>query len=427
MSTPDTKPTFQVGAAVVDVYPPPGTRMAGFAARAALSTGVHDPVSVRALAVDRTCLITVDSCGLHEMTCEQIARALPLPVENVAVTATHTHAGPCVTPGRLGGHDEKVLDEVIAAAVAAGEKAIAGQQPAELFYREAAGIGVASNRRHTGRTIDPAAQLASFHRPDGRPVAWVLLYPCHPVVAGPANRLISGDYPAFARKSLEAAAPGSTAFFLPGAPGDVNTGHSAEASYSLGEEARRTLEEAERIGELVAQQALRGPVQQMQAVLARSRTSVRKRTVSLRLEPLDRHSPQELAAQWSVEERTADPSRRALLKAWIEWAERRTSSPEQLVWPAPVSVMRWGSLTIVALPGEPFLQTAEAIAAEIGGTVMVTGYTNGCPGYLPPQDEYEFGGYEVIDAHRYYGMPAPFARGSAEELARAAVDLASHP
>lgn len=422
---PEAEPPFQVGAAVVDVYPPPGTRMAGFAARTDPSTGVHDPVSVRALAVDETCLITVDACGLHEMTCQQIAGALPLPVENVAVTATHTHAGPCIMPGRLGGHDEKVLDEIVAAAVRAAEEAIADQEPAELFYREATGIGVASNRRHVDRTIDPAAQLASFHGQGDAVIAWVLLYPCHPVVVGPSNRLISGDYPAFARTLLEAAAPGSTAFFLPGAAGDVNTGHSAEASYGLGEGSRRTLEEAKRIGELVAKRALGEPAQRIRPLPAGSPTSVRKRSVGLRMEPLDSCGPKELAAKWLAEAGSADPGRRALLMAWIDWAERRTPSDE-LVWLAPVSVIRWGLFTIVALPGEPFLHTAEAAAAGIGGTVMVTGYTNGCPGYLPPQDEYEFGGYEVIDAHRYYGMPAPFARGSAEELVRAAFDLASH-
>ncbi len=399
--------------------------MAGFAARTDPSTGVHDPVSVRALAVDETCLITVDACGLHEMTCHQIASALPVPTGNVAVTATHTHAGPCIMPGRLGGHDEKVLDQVVAAAVRAAEEAITRQEPAELFYREATGIGVASNRRHVERTIDPAAQLASFRRPGGRVIAWVLLYPCHPVVVGPSNRLISGDYPAFARNSLEAGAPGSTAFFLPGAAGDVNTGHSAEASYSLGGGSGRTMEEARRIGELIAQRVLGEPAQKMRPLPERSPTSVRKQSVSLRMEPLDSCGPRELAAKWLAEADSADPGRRALLRTWINWAEGCTATDE-LMWLAPVSVIRWGSLTIVALPGEPFLETADAAAAGIGGTVMVTGYTNGCPGYLPPQDEYEFGGYEVIDAHRYYGMPAPFARGSAEELVRAAVRLASH-
>lgn len=412
---------FDVGAAVVDVFPPPGTRMAGFAARTDPSVGVHDPVSVRALAVDRTCLVTVDVCGLHETTCQEIASAVPLPAGNVAVTATHTHAGPCVMPGRLGGHDEEVLREIVEAAITAARNAIERQEPAHLFYREAVGIGVASNRRHAQRQIDPPAQLASFHRADGTVTAWVLLYPCHPVVIGPSNRLVSGDYPAFARKTLEAAAPGSTALFLPGACGDVNTGHSAEASYGLNAGAQRTLTEAERIGTLLAEKALAAP---RHPVPNNGPASARHHVVGLPLRPLDDLDPTELASAWREEVRSADAGKQALLRSWIHWAEQR-SPEDELVWQAPVSAFQWGELTIVALPGEPFLKTAVEIAASIGGTAMVTGYTNGCPGYLPPRDEYKFGGYEVVDAHRYYGMPAPFAAGSAEKLVQAAVDLAS--
>jgi hypothetical protein len=414
---------FKVGAAVVDLFPPPGTRMAGFAARTGRSTGVHDPLSVRALAVDETCWITVDVCGLHEKTCQEIAAALPFPAENVAVTATHTHAGPCVMPGRLGGHDEELLDRIRAAAIAAGEKAIAGQEDAELFYREAMGIGVAVNRRHGERSIDPPAQLASFHRANGTAVAWVLLYPCHPVVVGPANRLISGDYPAFARRALESVAPGSTAFFLTGAAGDVNTGHPAEASYGLANGAQRTLAEAERVGTLIAEKALAATPR---PVPKDEPASARRHVVELRMERLDHLAPSELASKWAEEARSANAGRKALLRSWIQWAEQR-SPEDHLAWQAPLNAFRWGALTLVGLPGEPFLNTGEAIATAIGGTVMVTGYTHGCPGYIPPRDEYEFGGYEVIDAHRYYGMPAPFAAGSAEKLVQAAATLASTP
>jgi hypothetical protein len=417
---PQGEPEFSVGTATVDIFPPPGTRMAGFAARTEPSTGVHDPVSVRALAVEETCWITVDVCGLHERTCREIAAALPLPAANVAVTATHTHAGPCVMPGRLGGHDEKILGQIRAAAVTAAGKAIAGREPAELFYREAAGIGVASNRRHRERAIDPPAQLASFNRADGTVAAWVLLYPCHPVVVGPANRLISGDYPAFARRALEAAAPGSTAFFLPGAAGDVNTGHSAEASYGLAGGTRRTLGEAERIGTLIAEKALASTPRRLRRD---EPSSARREVVDLRMAPLDDRAPEDLASGWKAEARATDPGREALLRSWIQWAAQR-SPDEDLAWQASVTTFRWGPLTLVGLPGEPFLATAEEIAGAIGGTVMVTGYTNGCPGYLPPCDEYKFGGYEVVDAHRYYGMPAPFAAGSAEKLAHAIVGQA---
>ena len=95
--------------------------------------------------------------------------------------------------------------------------------------------------------------------------------------------------------------------------------------------------------------------------------------------------------------------------------------------------MQWGDLVVVGLPGEPFVSCSEAVRSAVrtvqaergltSGPVVVTGYTNGCPGYLPEASAYPNGGYEVVDAHRYYGMPAPFARGSVERLQDLAVAL----
>lgn len=80
-------------------------------------------------------------------------------------------------------------------------------------------------------------------------------------------------------------------------------------------------------------------------------------------------------------------------------------------------------MTLCCLPGEPFLATAERLAARIPGTVIATGYCDGVAGYLPPEDEYAAGGYEVAEAHLYYAMPGPFARGSAELVERAVLTL----
>ena len=54
---------------------------------------------------------------------------------------------------------------------------------------------------------------------------------------------------------------------------------------------------------------------------------------------------------------------------------------------------------------------------------FVNGFADGVPGYIPPEAEYPFGGYEVLEAHRYYGLPAAFAAGSAERLEAAAIRL----
>jgi hypothetical protein len=78
---------------------------------------------------------------------------------------------------------------------------------------------------------------------------------------------------------------------------------------------------------------------------------------------------------------------------------------------------------LVALPGEPFSVMARDVTAQLDRDTVVIGYADGCPGYIPPAEEFAYGGYEVAEAHRYYGMPAPFALGAAELLAELAVKL----
>jgi hypothetical protein len=82
-----------------------------------------------------------------------------------------------------------------------------------------------------------------------------------------------------------------------------------------------------------------------------------------------------------------------------------------------------GGLRIATLPGEPFLAVADRVRSGLGEHALVLGYCDGVSGYLPTSDEYEHGGYEVCDAHRYYGMPGPYAQGSAERLADAVISL----
>ena len=132
---------------------------------------------------------------------------------------------------------------------------------------------------------------------------------------------------------------------------------------------------------------------------------------------------------WRAEAQNADPTHAALLMTWTEWAE--TIAPRPLdPWRGRVTVLNWGGVRLVALPGEIFAETALDIrrrldGVAIGGPSIVFGFADGCPGYVPPRSEYAHGGYEVDEAHRYYGMPATFAPGSAERLADAAVALAS--
>ncbi|MGD7733309.1 hypothetical protein ACQCX5_14615 [Propionibacteriaceae bacterium G57] len=216
-----------VGAASLDVPVPIGTPMSGYAARTSPSTGTADPMTVRALVVDRVALVAVDCCALHERTCESIRTRLldDGVVDEVVVAATHTHAGACITPGRLGRESPEVRTAAGRTAIRAVLMAAGGVVPARASHGEQHGAGIAHNRRHLDRPIDPPVQVLAFDDASDRRIATLVTHPCHPVVLDASNTLVSADFVAALRDQVEAAHPGSTCIFMTGAAGDVNDGH----------------------------------------------------------------------------------------------------------------------------------------------------------------------------------------------------------
>ncbi len=416
---------FLAGACVLDVTPPAGLAMAGFAARTEPALGAHDPLTVRALAVNDTAIVTADVIGLSEASCGRIRTRSGLPGSHVIVTATHTHGGPAVLPGRLGAsHDAAYLLRLENACVEAISGALARRQPARLLYGEGADPGVARNRRQPGGLVDPRVPVLRVETASGEPIAIALSYACHPVTLGPGNLHYTADYPGAARGLIESRWPGAVALFLTGCAGDLNTGHSAQASFSKTPDARRTFAEAERIGQIIAECALDAALRPVEGAV-----SAHASEVLLRFERREQDLPA-LAARWRAEAAAADAGRAAILKTWAGWAET-TAAGKLTPWRARAAALQWGSVTLAALPGEIFAATGAALRQNIlargAAGAMTLAYANGCPGYFPPRDQYASGGYEVDEAHRFYGLPAAFQPGSAEALADAVLAMLDLP
>jgi hypothetical protein len=71
--------------------------------------------------------------------------------------------------------------------------------------------------------VDPLVSVLRIDKADGRPMAVLVNYSCHPVVFGPDNLKYSADYPGVMTRAVEGAlGPDTTSFFLQGAPGDIN-------------------------------------------------------------------------------------------------------------------------------------------------------------------------------------------------------------
>lgn len=267
--------------------------------------------------------------------------------------------------------------------------------------------------------MDASLPLLRIRGMDGGMIALVTAYACHPVVLAADNLLWTADYPHFVRTVLEEAHPGAIALFMTGCAGDANTGHSAHASISLGTNPDRSFEAAKRIGRKIAEAALATA----EHVLSGD-AGARNGSVALDFERRESEAPADLEMRWRNEALDAQPARKSLLGFWAQWA----SSVAPIV-PQPlavrVTVLDWCGVSIVALPGEIFAETALSIRAAFGQgkLAFVIGFADDNPGYIPPASEFIHGGYEVDEAHRYYGLPMTFASGSAEAIADCAIGL----
>lgn len=412
---------IEAGAAIVDITPPPGLAMSGFAARTLPARGAHDTLTVRAVVVGDTAVVIADVIGIDAATSARIRKRCILPADNVVVAALHNHGGPVSMAGRLSiAADPAYLERLEDACIAAIDKAAAARRPATITVGQGSDPGIARNRRHPGGPVDTSLPLLRIRAADGSMIAVVTAYACHPVVLAADNLLWTADYPHFVRQALEEAYPDAVALFMTGCVGDANTGHSAHASISLAANPDRSFASAERIGRKIAEAALGAEEQPVSETL-----NARNGTVSLVFARRETEAPDFLENRWREEALSAEPARKSLLGYWADWArDIAPLKPEPLA--ARVTVLDWGGVPIVALPGEIFAETALTIRAALGlgKPAFVIGFADDNPGYIPPASEFQFGGYEVDEAHRYYGLAATFAPGSAEALAARAIELA---
>ncbi|GAA2181223.1 hypothetical protein GCM10009785_15240 [Brooklawnia cerclae] len=394
-----------------------GLPMSGFAARTAHSRGSLDPApEAVALAVGDEVVVALDVIGVDRQLADLVNAEADLP-NPVLLTATHTHAGPGILPGRLGEHSEQARKAVAKAAAVAARRALDSRRDCTLEWFDPEIPGLAHDRRKA--VVSPDARLRALRWRSGDQVAGYLVsYPCHPTVIGPANLYLSPDYPGYLRLRMQEAT-GCPVLFLTGCAGDINAGHSVTKSFHLDESGGRTPGDADLFGTTLADNLLAG---QWQALDLSGGLTAGRTEVDVTMNPLDTETPAELRQRWEQELRSADEGTRALLRSWIAWAgtpEAGRSTDCRL----PVARLGIGEASIVFLPGEPFLAADLALGADPASHTIVGGYYLDTPGYLPDAASYPLGGYEVLDAHRYYGMPAPFAAGSLEALVAAARTL----
>ncbi|WP_341730056.1 hypothetical protein [Brooklawnia sp.] len=387
-----------------------GLPMAGFAARKDRSTAslIPGPEAI-AVALGDEVIVAADVIGVDPQLADTIAEAAQLP-NPVILTATHTHSGPGITPGRLGDFSQEARAVVVNAAATAARRALDSAGSCTVEWLEPQVTGLAHDRRR--RKVAWDAHLRALRwKSGGYVTGYLVSYPCHPSIIGPANSHLSPDYPGYLRTRIQEAT-GCPVIFLTGAAGNVNAGYPERSSGQRYHDLGRTPSDADLFGTTLAETLLAG---RWQPVDLSSGISVSRTEVDACLVPIDIENTTVLREQWERQLRSAEGESRGILQRWISWA-KKPESGRQCRYRLPVARMRLGDVSLAFLPGEPFLAADLELNSAPGSRAIVGGYYRDTPGYLPDAAQYLLGGYEVTDAHRYYGMPAPFARGTLEAL-----------
>jgi len=197
------------------------------------STGVHDPIRVRALVLEgggiRLLWLAVDLVGMDPTLVGELrARLERLGLHYAAViaAASHTHSGPgAYARSDLFGflavdrESPRVRGRLFAAMEDAARQAERRKRPATIGTGRSEITGVAESRIHG--PLDPELGVLRVVGTDSRPVAVLWNYAIHGTALGRENFKLSGDVMGDASARIEEQL-GAPALFVNGAVGDVS-------------------------------------------------------------------------------------------------------------------------------------------------------------------------------------------------------------
>lgn len=225
---------LRAGTAKIDITPPVGTPLAGYSARRGQpSTGAHDPLYARALAVTNgaatwvvvSCDLLIIDDHLYDAVLARIQQARPLPRESLWLVATHTHSGPggygrkFVEKLSMGHYDPSVFQHLTSRISEAALQAMDQVRLVQVGTETEPAPGLTANRLAEDGPTDPAVTVWGF-RDDRSVMAVMVHFAAHPTILSSRNREFSADYPGAVAQALETRMPGSVCLLIPGALGD---------------------------------------------------------------------------------------------------------------------------------------------------------------------------------------------------------------
>ncbi len=322
----------------------------------------------------------------------QVQERYGLKREQIVLNGSHTHSGPEVDAGRLKYMAPPEELEVVAAfsqrLIRQTVEAIGESLASPFDALISSGSGTcrfAVNRRNNREgdigklselkgPVDHQVPVIKVTDRSGGVKAILFGYACHPTVL--SGYEISGDYPAYAQRSLEEKFPGAQAMFFIGAAGDQNP--LPRRSVPLAMKYGRELA-------LAVETVISSPMRSLSPVL-----SVSYHEIGLRFaKPAPGIRELRAIAADTVSNPNWIVSHAKVLADELSAGKSPGSS-----YPYPVQVWKLGQLPMVMLGGEIVVEYAWRIRDMLGKETVVMGYSNDQMSYIPSYKVLKEGGYE---------------------------------
>lgn len=395
----------------IDITPRFPVDLAGYGARVNPSLGVLDPIFATFLLFEgeekRALLISFDLLAVGKGLRARIyplLHKLGFSKEEIFLVATHTHSAPSTgAVPYMGKPSELWLEDV-----AQGIYSLLSRAVGEARYRTLkigkGEVEIALNRRTLEGWLPEKKQEGYVEKE----MALFLLdemplvnFTCHAVCLTERNRFVSADFPGRTRMYLKYFLNTPAVLMVNGAGGDQNP-------------IERDIYGLENMGRALAEATL-SVVKKVEGLEGEEINYVHKVTTF----PLAR-APSIPELEMFIDQQKEGMSdvslqEKIVRQSYIRWAEdtmeklKRGSCEKKVE--GKISLLRIGEAVFVFLPGEVFSEIgreAREMIREKGSFPFIVGYYDELVGYLPTASAFEEGGYEVYDAYRWYGKPAPF-------------------
>ena len=422
---------FLAGAATADLTPGEGVSLDGPISKPGPVRGVHDRLTSRAIVLKqgKTAILIVvnDMCMIDrevfDSAKKKISTATGIPPSNQLLAATHSHATPRIARISTRPPDEAYRGFVAERIAKAAVEAYGNLAPAKIGFGVFSKPGLAACRRSlckpgsvdanpfgvageriksvAGRStsvikpagpVDPGFSVLSIQHADGAPLAVLGNFSVH-YCGGYAGGMVSADYFGYYARRLESNLssgkdrPPFVGIMSNATSGDIGSFQRTESGVRKGPWTRM-----EYFGQLLADETLG----KLSEIRHETPASISVANSELELGVRKPNAERIAWAQSLLAQKGAKGDHR-WSRVYAQETIHLSRFPDR--YAIPLQAIRIGDIGIASAPCEVFSETGLAIkAASPFKNTITMELANGYSGYLPTEQQHDWGGYETWPA-----------------------------